>query len=442
MASFTGTTGKRVVQQEPARQRHERTILALALTNFAIGTPVPVWFLWNGGFRDAAVSSIFWLAFLLVPWLLRRGAFEAARILLALMGTIVIVFYAAMLGRGAGMQTLLFANACLPLILAERTERGFLAGTIALPIAGWIALEVGDYALLPRLELDVGLERQFRRVLFGVTVFGLLNQVFYFFRYFYLSRAALDKLHRGLWSDLHFARDLQQRLLPRKLAAPGLELAAAMQPTTDVGGDYYDLIGSGDRRWLAIGDVSGHGVTSGLIAMMVQRALRTTVERDPAAAPSRVLTLVNRAIYPLLERVGADQYMTLTIVRCDPDGTFVHAGRHLDLLVYRAVSDAVEALPTDGVWLGVLDEIGPFCTDRTLRLDPGDRMLLVTDGILEACNEDGAMLDQATLEQWLRDASAMGAKPAAILEQLRTDQRAYEQRDDQTWLVVATKMPR
>lgn len=441
MASFTGTTGKRVVQQEPARQRHERTILALSLTNFAIGTPVPVWFLWNGGFRDAAVSSIFWLSFLLVPWLLQRGAFEAARMLLTLMGTIVIVFYAAMLGRGAGMQTLLFANACLPLILADRTERGFLAGTIALPIVGWIVLEVGDYALLPRLELDAGLERQFRRVLFGVAVFGLLNQVFYFFRYFYLSQAALDKLHRGLWSDLHFARDLQQRLLPRTLTAPGLELAAAMQPTAHVGGDYYDLIGAGDRRWLAIGDVSGHGVTSGLIAMMVQRALRTTVEREPSASPSHVLTLVNRAIYPLLERVGADQYMTLTIIRCDPGGSFVHAGRHLDLLVYRAVSDAVEALPTEGVWLGILDEIGALSSDRTLRLEPGDRLLLFTDGILEA-TKDGAMLEQQTFERWLRDAAATGAKPAVILEQLRAAQRAYEQRDDQTWLVVATKPPR
>lgn len=216
--------------------------------------------------------------------------------------------------------------------------------------------------------------------------------------------ADLNRTLAELWSEMDLARKVQTVLLPDDAGFAGYDVAALMLPAANVGGDYYDYFRLGDAQWLLVGDVSGHGVSSGLIMMMAQTAVRTTIhtlsQRGVEVAPSEVLALVNAAIRSNLEKIGHDQYMTVTALRLEKTGVR-YAGLHQDILVYRRKTGQLERIETDGVWVGLLDDIAPFLRDARLELEVGDVMLLHTDGLTEA-RHDGRMLGLETLEQALK----------------------------------------
>ncbi|HRE89951.1 MAG TPA: SpoIIE family protein phosphatase [Myxococcota bacterium] len=218
--------------------------------------------------------------------------------------------------------------------------------------------------------------------------------------------ADLNRTLAELWSEMDLARKVQTVLLPDDADFAGYDIAALMLPAANVGGDYYDYFRLGDAQWLLVGDVSGHGVSSGLIMMMAQTAVRATThtlnQRGVEVAPSEVLALVNAAIRSNLGKIGHDQYMTVTALRLEK--TCVrYAGLHQDILVFRRATGQVERIETDGVWVGLLDDITPFLRDAELTLNPGDVMLLHTDGLTEARHE-GRMLGLETLERAFSEA--------------------------------------
>lgn len=253
--------------------------------------------------------------------------------------------------------------------------------------------------------------------------------------------ADLDRTLAELWSEMDLARKIQTVLLPGDAEIPGYDVAAVMNPASDVGGDYYDYFEAGGARWLLIGDVSGHGVSSGLIMMMMQTAIRATTEslaqsgRQPS--PSEVLSLVNASIRGNFEKIGDGKYMTITALRLEQD-RIRFAGLHQDLLIRRAATGAIERVPTTGVWVGLLDEIGPFLEDESFTLEAGDVLLLYTDGLTEA-RVGGTMLGLEGLEAALERALAEGPEPPRsrqlverILRQLPT--QSFE--DDITLIAV------
>lgn len=213
--------------------------------------------------------------------------------------------------------------------------------------------------------------------------------------------ADLNRTLSELWSEMDLARKVQTVLLPDAADFSGYDVAAFMLPAANVGGDYYDYFRLGDAQWLLVGDVSGHGVSSGLIMMMAQTAVRATTHtlsrRGVEPAPSEVLALVNAAIRSNLEKIGHGQYMTVTALRLERDGVR-YAGLHQDILVYRRATRRLERVETDGVWVGLLDDITPFLRDARLELASGDVLLLHTDGLTEARHE-GRMLGLEALER-------------------------------------------
>jgi serine phosphatase RsbU (regulator of sigma subunit) len=119
--------------------------------------------------------------------------------------------------------------------------------------------------------------------------------------------------------------------------------------------------------------------------LMVQTAVRAAVlghDGAPPRSPSRVLAACNRAIRANLGRIGSGQYMTICALLLEDD-VIRYAGLHQDILVYRAATAALERVETNGIWLGLLDEIEPLLSDATVRLYQGDVMLLFTDGIVD-----------------------------------------------------------
>jgi sigma-B regulation protein RsbU (phosphoserine phosphatase) len=249
--------------------------------------------------------------------------------------------------------------------------------------------------------------------------------------------AELKKARDSLWSEMELARRMQTSLLPgtgKKLN--GFEVVARMIPAKEVGGDYYDIIEqSGDRGWVSVGDVSGHGFDSGLVMMMAQTSMLSTVNRSPDARPVQVIASVNQVIRENIARLGSDHYMTISVLLLQ-DSSVTVAGKHQDLIVYRAALNRTEVIPTEGTWLGLCDDISSETSERRIDLDEGDIILLFTDGVSESLNKEGNLFGQARLEEAVNRCADLA--PARILDKIFEEVKAFqdEQLDDMTLIVI------
>jgi sigma-B regulation protein RsbU (phosphoserine phosphatase) len=188
--------------------------------------------------------------------------------------------------------------------------------------------------------------------------------------------------------DLEAARDIQQRLLPPVPASvAGLEAGAVLRSSTIVGGDFYDIVPMGPRLGVAVGDVSGKGIPAALLMVMVRTLLREIARS--LVEPDEVLTWLNSS---LCRDMPPSMFVTLILAVLDPGepGRITLAGGgHPDPLLVRADGRATltELGAAGGTVLGAFDDA--LFEQTTLVLDPGDTLLLLTDGILEAQEADG-----------------------------------------------------
>jgi serine phosphatase RsbU (regulator of sigma subunit) len=187
-----------------------------------------------------------------------------------------------------------------------------------------------------------------------------------------------------LKQELELARKIQTALLPAEPGILGYEVSAIMEPADEVGGDYYDVINAGGMNWVVIGDVSGHGLPSGLVMMMVQTAVNVCLKQNASVTPSDLLTSVNHTISSNIKQLGESKYMTITVFALYPNGILGYAGMHQDIFIYRAATKQVEVIKTNGMWLGIMDDVADMMIDEELKLDRGDTLLLYTDGVTEA----------------------------------------------------------
>jgi sigma-B regulation protein RsbU (phosphoserine phosphatase) len=162
-----------------------------------------------------------------------------------------------------------------------------------------------------------------------------------------------------------------------------------MRPATEVGGDYYDIVPLDDGAWFGMGDVAGHGLESGLVMLMIQSSVLALVRDNPTATPSDLIVAINRALYHnLRDRLRVKSFATFALFRYRVDGTFVHAGRHEEIVVWRAATRTCEILSTSGPWIGGMANIRTVTTESSFRLEHGDVMVLFTDGVIEAHNAE------------------------------------------------------
>ncbi|HVK88384.1 MAG TPA: SpoIIE family protein phosphatase [Kofleriaceae bacterium] len=207
------------------------------------------------------------------------------------------------------------------------------------------------------------------------------------------SRRALADKER-LARELEIAARIQTSILPRNLDVEGLEIAAKMMTATEVGGDYYDVLPVEDGCWIAVGDASGHGLTAGLVMMMVQTGVATLVHAQPDANPKDVVRAINGVLYDNIhERLEAERHMTLSLLRYRRGGDLRIAGAHMDGIVWRAATKTIELLATPGTFLAITQDIDHVNQEATWQLHDGDLLVLLTDGVTEAENAAGASFD-------------------------------------------------
>jgi len=250
------------------------------------------------------------------------------------------------------------------------------------------------------------------------------------------SREDLKAARDALCGEMEVAKRIQTALLPRNQRLGPYEVAALMVPAEEVGGDYYDMIETdAGEHWVNIGDVSGHGVESGLVMMMTQTSILSAVTQQPGLAPSAVFRSVNAVLRENISRLKTNKYMTLNVVRLDQD-RLVMAGKHQDVLVWRAKTRSVDTVVNHGCWIGMVKDTRGVVDDLELELHPGDLVLLFTDGVTEAASPGGEMYGQDRLAAALERAATQPLESA--LEGLLQDVRAFaaKQDDDITVMLI------
>jgi len=253
-------------------------------------------------------------------------------------------------------------------------------------------------------------------------------------KHLHASRMRAETKAKLLAHEMGLAKRIQTNLIPEKPELPGYDIAASIEPADEVGGDYYDVISVAGHDWIVIGDVSGHGVPAGLVMMMVQTAIHTVLSGNPETQPSRLLSVINRTIYENIEKMGESKHMTIIVLAGGKDGKFSFSGSHEDILIRRAATGKVEAVQTDGMWIGLDEDISEMLSDDTLRLEPGDCMVLFTDGITEARGREDSLFGDERLTRIIGEsgdgpASEVHRKIIAALE-------SWEKPDDVTLVVV------
>ncbi len=252
----------------------------------------------------------------------------------------------------------------------------------------------------------------------------------------FLLMVELRKARDAIWSEMELAKRIQTALLPDNEKITDYEVAAKMLPAKEVGGDYYDIIETAQgEKWVTIGDVSGHGVDSGLIMMMAQTSILSIVNNTNNPQPSDVLCAINSVINENISRLGSDHYMTMMAIKFDENYMTV-AGKHQDIIIYRAEKNKTETILTNGTWLGIAKDISRAQKDLKVPIANGDVIMLYTDGITEAMNKKGEMFGQVHLEQILDQYADLPVNKiiGKIIKEVNNFQT--EQLDDMTLLIL------
>ena len=237
-----------------------------------------------------------------------------------------------------------------------------------------------------------------------------------------------DQQLNAIQKELEVARRIQLSILPAEFPrSENFRVAARYLPMTSVAGDFYDFIVADDKQaGLLIADVSGHGVPAALIASMVK--LAATSQRAQAADPSSFLAGMNA----LLGNTQ-NQFVTAAYVHLDSEARELRysAAGHPPMLLLRQGS--VREIEENGLILAAFD-FAKY-SNATHGLESGDRLLLYTDGILEATDASGKFFGKDSLSNLLRQTS--GLTPSEVADRIiaSVGQWAVSQDDDLTVLV-------
>jgi len=263
----------------------------------------------------------------------------------------------------------------------------------------------------------------------------------------HLSIKQLREDNLRMSAEFEVSRRLQQMLLPKEQEleqVANLDIAGFMEPVDNVGGDYYDVLQHEGRILFGIGDATGHGLESGMLALMIQSAVRTLLENGERDWP-KFLNSINGMIYKnVQERLLIDKNITLSLLEYQPlssgetGGVLRVSGQHEDIIVVR--NGEMELIDTSdlGVPVGLLDDIAKHVGQTEVTLNSGDVVVLYTDGITEAVNiEDEEYgierLSEVVKQHWQKSAKAL---QQAVLDDLRQFVGKQKFLDDITLLVL------
>ena len=207
------------------------------------------------------------------------------------------------------------------------------------------------------------------------------------------ERNKLEKENIRMGMELDVAKRIQTMVLPKKKEiekSRELDIGATMITATEVGGDFYEILPQKDGSTLfCIGDVTDHGLYSGIVMLMTQSVVRATADEQKTDLPA-ILNRINSVLYRNIQiRLANRRNLTLSLLHYE-NGTFHITGQHEFILILRKDSNKVEKIDTVdlGMYIGFVEDISEFVDEITLSTNPGDIMMLYTDGITETESPD------------------------------------------------------
>jgi serine phosphatase RsbU (regulator of sigma subunit) len=247
----------------------------------------------------------------------------------------------------------------------------------------------------------------------------------------------------SLKGELEVAREIQLAMLPTGTFASGdAEICGVTRPANTVGGDFYDVIPlTGDpegRVIVTIGDVAGKGSPAALLMALLLAVLRTLV--DERLEPRALMARLNAQI---CRHTPASRFITLFYGVYTPSSgalTYVNAGQNPPLL--RRADGSIERLEGTGIALGMFE--GSAYASMAACVQPGDILLMYSDGITEAENPGGQPFEEGGLERFLaaRGAEAPATLAPAILGAVEAHARDSRFTDDLTVLILKRRAAR
>jgi phosphoserine phosphatase RsbU/P len=237
--------------------------------------------------------------------------------------------------------------------------------------------------------------------------------------------------------DLLAAREVQNSLLPSSAPeVPGYEFTAVTVPAREVGGDLYDFIRLDQRRVVVtVGDVSGKGLPAALLMAHIQASVRNVAHE--AMTASACTTLLNDR---LVQSTSPEKFVTLVYAVLDIESHSVRYTNGGHNPPVRVTAGGTYPLATGGTMLGIIE--GMTFEEEVVAIAPGESIVLYTDGISEAVNENQELFGDDRLQEFVGQRHALSAEEMKneILDAVRQHQQNAPQADDMT-LVIIRRLP-
>lgn len=330
-------------------------------------------------------------------------------------------------GRHAGL--LLVTNVLFSGVIALSYAWALIVNPVLMVVPAAVHVAYAGYLvdLVPGLPLTEVADQRTRLWLDGIGIAAAISVSYTGFLMF-ISRTGAR--HVAVETEIALAREIHQVLVPSiERGLGGFEFYGRSVPSGEVGGDLVDVVELEGQAWMAyVADVSGHGVSSGLLMGMVKSAIR--MRTRTATTASDLLTELNTVLQPLKHPT---MFVTLALVSFDGDGRleFSVAG-HLPIL--RVLSDGtVEEITVANLPVGMMP--GTRFTQAPLSCSPGETLALVTDGLTEVVDRRDREFGLERLKEILaahRD-QPLELMASGLLQGVRAHGAQF---DDQTWLFI------
>jgi serine phosphatase RsbU (regulator of sigma subunit) len=254
-----------------------------------------------------------------------------------------------------------------------------------------------------------------------------------------LERVSTDiKKNRRLSSELNVARQIQKDLLPQSNPdIKGLDIIAKTKPAAEIGGDSFDFIKKGDHTFMYIGDVTGHGVPSGLVMMIVDTLIHTF--SDMVENSKQLLVQVNKYLKP---RIQSTMFMTMIMLRWDEkyQKMYFSGAGHETIIHFNAQTKEATHIKSGGIALGMVPNNEALTQEKELPLNEGDYIVLYTDGIPEARNIEGELFGMETLLKIIEKNAGKANGAETLFQRIATEvthfMKDHIQDDDMTLMVI------
>ena len=186
--------------------------------------------------------------------------------------------------------------------------------------------------------------------------------------------------------ELDMAQDIQQGIIPKNVPEwNGISFAMKYRPMEKVSGDFYDIYTKKGFLFLLMADVSGHGIPAALITMAAKQSFANAVMQTNS--PKEIFIRMNKE---MLERVQTSDYLTAFLAVIDEKYNVVYSNAsHQYAIIHRYKKNKLEYLDTEGLFIGAMEESNDSYEESSTKLEPGDRLILYTDGIVEHKNPEG-----------------------------------------------------